>query len=82
MPGTKVPNEQFVYKKQPLNKGHLCIKAKTLLPKGVGYRGSTVVDYLLIAFSSVNNESCMWPLLIAQCYLYDDMGSMLYHKGV
>ena len=25
--------------KQPLNKGHLCIKAKTLFPKGVRYRG-------------------------------------------
>ncbi len=24
--------------KQPLNKGHLCIKAKTLFPKGVRYR--------------------------------------------
>ena len=26
--------------KQPLNKGHLCIKAKTLFPKGVRYRGA------------------------------------------
>ena len=25
--------------KQPLNKGHLCIKAKTLFPKCVHYRG-------------------------------------------
>ncbi len=25
--------------KQPLNKGHLCIKAKTLFPIGIRYRG-------------------------------------------
>ncbi len=36
--------------KQPLNKGHLCIKAKTLFPNGVHYRGISLYMYMLYAF--------------------------------
>ena len=41
--------------KQPLNKGHLCIKAKTLFPKGVRYRG--VPLYLIVVSHA---HYCYW----------------------
>ena len=50
--------------KQPLNKDHLCIRAKTLFPKGVRYRG--VPLYLIVVSHA---HYCYWHW----CYRVRDL---------
>ena len=46
-----------LYTKQPLNKGHLCITAKTVFPKGVRYRGVPLYNQTLVNSQSVYKKS-------------------------
>ena len=63
-----------LYTKQPLNKGHLCITAKTFFPKGVRYRGVPLYKPLIVQMTMSRNLHLYTPTQINYGRLPNTLG--------